>query len=874
MTSVRHESTRRILAPELLLLLFLPFLIQLPALTGWLSADPIFREAAIPPGPVASLLRGDPGWVDGNSGATTQALGHLAAEQWLHGHVPWWNHFTALGMPLAAEMQNSALYLPFVLLLHFDNGVLLLKIAMQILSGVFMAALLREYGLRRVPVLAGAVMFEFGGTLAWFAHGPIMPVPFLPLLVLGIERTARARRSRHAGNWGWIAIAIAGSIYAGFPETAFMDGLVALVVAGLRIAQARRDGWRLALRIAIGGITGLLLSAPAWLPFAESLQVSLVGQNTDFAGTHLLRASYAMLLFPYLFGPIQYSTETLGILTDLWWHTGGYCDLLLAVAGGASLLCRGGRQRPLRMALGVWILLSLLKAAGVPGISQAFDLIPFIRQTMFYVYASPGWQFSLMLLAALFLDDLAQDIRPSRFIAPLLLLLSALAGGWALVVAWPSVHALLAGHAPNYRAYMAGALVWAVLSLVTFLACWRRPAAAAFVLAVDAVTLFALPVLSGTLHGTIDTRAVAFLRHDLGPTGRGYGLSRMAPNYGAFFGVPMLNYAYVPVPKALATRMRRDLDPDMDPTGLFGDRLGGFSAPVPDPLMPQLTAAAHIARLERLGVSDLLVPHGADPLRDEIAPSGAQQGTRVPKPIPDGTILSGTLALPTGDATLERLGLVLGTYGTRPSGTLALDVCVSGACRTLQADLDGAVDNNTLWFGPSLDLQVTANDRLTFTLRSHLRRGSLAVWEIPMQGGPAPFMVFGYRAAGAPLPVAFDDGSSAVLRLPHPSPYAETSGADCRIAVRGFDEMESDCAAPARLLRRELFYPGWTATVDGIPTTIIPADADTFQSIPLPAGHAAIRFRYAPPHIGLAVLASLAGLGLLGWNVRRRRVLR
>ncbi len=305
-SGTRPESS---LAAGIVLLVTLPVLVHLPALCGWLSADPIFREAALSVGRVDQVLPGFPGWIDGNAGVTTQALGHLAAEDWLAGRVPWWNPYAGLGMPLAAEMQNSALFLPFVLLLHFANGVLYLKLAMQILAGLAMLALLSELRLDRRAALAGAVLMEFCGTFAWFSHGPIMPVPFLPLLVLAIERTARLAAERRPGGWMLIAFAIAGSIVAGFPETAFMDGLLALSVAGWRTASAGPARFDVATRILLGGVVGLLLSAPAWLPFAESLPVSFLGQNADMGDVHLLRSSYGLLLLPYLLGPLLYGPE-------------------------------------------------------------------------------------------------------------------------------------------------------------------------------------------------------------------------------------------------------------------------------------------------------------------------------------------------------------------------------------------------------------------------------------------------------------------------------------------------------------------------------------------------------------------------------------
>jgi hypothetical protein len=189
-------------------IVLLPLMIHLPALLGFLSANPIYWMSHLAPrSPEQTLLmRGFPGWVDGNAGVTTQALGRLAADDWLHGIVPWWNHFSGIGLPLAAEMQCSALFLPFVLLLHFDDGVLYLKIVLQILTGIFMWALLRQLGIGRRAALVGAILAEFNGTFAWFSHAPIMPVAFLPLLLLGIERSSAATRAGKTAGWLLIAI--------------------------------------------------------------------------------------------------------------------------------------------------------------------------------------------------------------------------------------------------------------------------------------------------------------------------------------------------------------------------------------------------------------------------------------------------------------------------------------------------------------------------------------------------------------------------------------------------------------------------------------------------------------------------------------------
>src|ERR1700733_5482198 len=87
----------------ILVLVLLPVIVHVPALFNWISVNPIYWESGLASTTPeqSALLRGFPGWVDGNAGVTTQALGKLAAEDWLHGTVPWWNPYSGVGLPLA-----------------------------------------------------------------------------------------------------------------------------------------------------------------------------------------------------------------------------------------------------------------------------------------------------------------------------------------------------------------------------------------------------------------------------------------------------------------------------------------------------------------------------------------------------------------------------------------------------------------------------------------------------------------------------------------------------------------------------------------------------------------------------------------------------
>lgn len=87
----------------------------------------------------------------------------------------------------------------------------------------------------------------------------------------------------------------------------------------------------------------------------------------------------------------------------------------------------------------------------------------------------------------------------------------------------------------------------------------------------------------------------------------------------------------------------------------------------------------------------------------------------------------------------------------------------------------------------------------------------------------------------------------------------------------GWYEIEAENAADAYLVLSEAYYPGWTATVDGKKTDVLPAN-HLIQTIRLPAGKHVVHFRYRSRFLGLGfVVAALAALVPVGLLVRRHR---
>jgi hypothetical protein len=81
----------------------------------------------------------------------------------------------------------------------------------------------------------------------------------------------------------------------------------------------------------------------------------------------------------------------------------------------------------------------------------------------------------------------------------------------------------------------------------------------------------------------------------------------------------------------------------------------------------------------------------------------------------------------------------------------------------------------------------------------------------------------------------------------------------------------------AWLVLSDTYYPGWTAAVDGQPTTVLRGDV-LFRVVPVPAGEHDVELRFEPASVkfGLAInlaclMAVLFALGVAGRSARRRR---
>ena len=597
-------------------------LANLPALLGIVDVDPLLSWSGLGVVHGARLLVGQNA-VDPNVGVTSQALGHLAAMDWLHLRVPWWNPFEGFGTPLAAGMQSAAFFPP-TLLLAWSGGQLPERLLLEAVAGLATYGLLRELAMRRWVAGVGGILFALNGTFALAQHAAINPICLLPVCLLGVEWCRRYR----LGSWRCLLlpIGLALSIVAGFPETAYLDAILVGCWGLLRVFQHDAgDRLRLAGRLASLGAAGIALASPLVVAFLDYLQAGTVGGRTTFEYAHLPTATLASLAVPYLTGPLKAFGRPAGadhavsfLFTTAW----GYLTIGVVTLGLFGLV-RAGRELGLRLVLVGFMLVFLSRTYGVVEMERLVAHIPELRTASVFRTIFPATELSMIVLAGFGLEAALDGDRTRRWHVPVAAaIVGALVAFLALVPARTLLDDVVADGG-NAESFVVGAAAWAGLVLVA-IALGGAFAERRFgrillggALVVDAVASFVYPQLAAPRSGSVDLAPVAYLQRHLGDA-RYYSLlpnqqpqmttigGPIGPNYGSYFQVASLDYLDIPVPKAAADYVHAHLDPGPGTEFFTGTQFGRH---VGSPT-PVAALAANVAAFEAAGVRYLVVGSG------------------------------------------------------------------------------------------------------------------------------------------------------------------------------------------------------------------------------------------------------------------------
>jgi hypothetical protein len=157
----------------------------------------------------------------------------------------------------------------------------------------------------------------------------------------------------------------------------------------------------------------------------------------------------------------------------------------------------------------------------------------------------------------------------------------------------------------------------------------------------------------------------------------------------------------------------------------------------------------------------------------------------------------------------------------------------------------------------------------------------MALFENP-HAVPRAFVVYRTRAAPSPdevLPMLSDGAFDPLVESfiegdpgSAPASDAPPRGAAVTFVEDGERRVELDAtlAAPGLVVLDDSYYPGWQATVDGVPAVILPTN-HLFRGVPVPAGRHRVRFEYRPTSVTTGAVISAAALGVLSLVLLIRR---
>jgi hypothetical protein len=331
------------------------------------------------------------------------------------GHLPLWNPFSGLGMPLAFNWESAPFGLPaligYLVPLRFAYTVgVLVTVAVAgtgayVFGRVLKLGVLASAFIGTVFVLGGPVMSLVG----WSSTSVSSWTGWLFAAAVFVVRGKRSALSIAA-----FAVVLAMSIYAGHPETTLLLGAaLALFVAVVLVQRAPRLGnsgpiLRPVIDLIIGGVAGAALSAPLLLPGMQLLGLSGRTSTGNYGSVTVPDHAVLQLIFQGFDGLPVAGSHWFGSVSYQW--TANYVGVITLVLALVALGTRRKRPEVIGLAAVVAVMAVL---ALVPKVASALNGLPLIGNVILTRALVP-LAFGLSVLAGIGLDALARDPASAR----------------------------------------------------------------------------------------------------------------------------------------------------------------------------------------------------------------------------------------------------------------------------------------------------------------------------------------------------------------------------------------------------------------------------------------------------------------------------
>lgn len=349
------------------------------------------------------------------------AFRRIAFEQFAQGHLLVFTECIYSGYPFQQDPQAQALYPPVLAFMLMGRGLGWSAYPLQalqwevmlhtLLAAIGMYAFLRQLSLRRIPSVAGALTFAFGGYLTSY---PILQTAiletaaWLPLLMLFLRRVVMGSR--------WVAPALAAALVgaiafsAGHPQTLMIMVYACALAFGWWAKHAGLPAAKAIPRAAFVMAFLLAFSAAQLLPsLSFMLGSTRAGLNYETAGGGFGLHDVAQFLIPRALA--NWSALYVGVV--------GLSLALRAFLAPRSLGAAGALKQTTRalMRLFIWMALgALVISFGINafGFDAAYLAAPGYRQFQSQARHALVIAFALAALAAIGLQTLMDSSRRHR----------------------------------------------------------------------------------------------------------------------------------------------------------------------------------------------------------------------------------------------------------------------------------------------------------------------------------------------------------------------------------------------------------------------------------------------------------------------------
>ncbi len=299
-----------------------------------------------------------------------------------HGHLPLWNPYGGLGMPLAFNWQSAPFSLPALvgylvpLRYAFTVGVIV-NIVVAGTGGYVLGRVLR---MGTIACATVGTVFELSGPIAAWLGYPFPAVLSWAGWIFAFGLLLLRRRHR-AGYICALAVCIAASLYGGAPE-GFVPLMMAFAVffAVVLVCRTKWGGGSgpvlmPAIDLVAATLAGVALAAPFALPGLQVVSKSIRSGSAVESSLKLHTLTY--LAIPAFDGlPIFHHGKVVIFgLTYFYTETAMYVGVGALVLSGIALISRHRRPEVRGFAV---VLLMCLAVVFVPGMSRLAGKLPVV----------------------------------------------------------------------------------------------------------------------------------------------------------------------------------------------------------------------------------------------------------------------------------------------------------------------------------------------------------------------------------------------------------------------------------------------------------------------------------------------------------------